>query len=416
MAPEILESSIGALQSNPCVVADQGVNETSPLHASEHGENYDGSTNKIRGPQPAPNKMRRRRGGKPVGLASSNICHRMDVRPWPEGFTSDERDDGWPRFMAFAFSPNGQLVALAPTTDLIRVWNILAGVRRCSFYCSNIISVKFSPNSQIIASISTYKEFNPSCTLPHRIQIWSLSSQMSVYTLENIDFSIKGLDFSWNSQLFAFINYDLDAIHIHNLVTNTKNVISSNRNVCIDNIIFSPGGQLVTSGKDDTTVRLWDPVTGVLYSVFEGNGNGVMTVAYSPDGDMMMIGFSDNSIQLREPVTKSVLHTFATDSFYIDTIAISPSGQFMAIVTPLKEIAICDLVIKTKRYKFLVRSSVPQPVAFSPNGQLMTLDAIGSAFQIWDFNEATMHRFTTVNGVNMDKKVPISSLTNVTRY
>lgn len=409
-------ASHGALQSNPCVVADQGVNETSPLHTSEHGENYDRGKNEFIRPQPALNKMRRQLGGKPVGVASSNTINHVDVRAWPEDFLSDEWDDVWPRSMPFAFSPNGQLVALAPTTDLIRVWNILTRVRRCSFYCSNIMTVNFSPNGELIASISSYKEFNPSCTPTRSIRIWSISSQTIVYKLENINFNIKGVEFSSNSQIIAFIDSCLDAVHIYNLVNKTTNVISSNRNLNINKVRFSPGGQLVTFGTENKTVRLWDPVTGALYSAFEGSGNGVRTVAFLPHGDQMMIAFSDNSIELRELVTKSVLYTFASGSNYIDAIAISPSGQFMAIASSSGHIEIWDLVMKTVRYRFPARTSVPQPMAFSPNGQLMTLAANNSALRIWDFNEATMHRFDIEGDLNIDMKVPISSRNYVTRY
>ncbi|KZP10778.1 hypothetical protein FIBSPDRAFT_200153 [Athelia psychrophila] len=50
-------------------------------------------------------------------------------------------------------------------------------------------------------------------------------------------------------------------------------------------VAFSPDGQCIGSGSDNTTIRIWDATTGALIAgPFKGHTSGVMSVVFSPDG------------------------------------------------------------------------------------------------------------------------------------
>ncbi|KZP15984.1 hypothetical protein FIBSPDRAFT_794902 [Athelia psychrophila] len=52
-----------------------------------------------------------------------------------------------------------------------------------------------------------------------------------------------------------------------------------------ESVAFSPDGQCIVSGSDNTTIRIWDATTGALIAgPFEGHTSGVMSVVFSPDG------------------------------------------------------------------------------------------------------------------------------------
>jgi WD40 repeat protein len=67
----------------------------------------------------------------------------------------------------------------------------------------------------------------------------------------------------------------------------------------ITSIAFSPDGRtLVSGGKGDRAVRLWDTWTGKQLVCLEGHTGGVTTVAFSPDGRTVASGSNDTTMLL----------------------------------------------------------------------------------------------------------------------
>jgi WD40 repeat protein len=66
----------------------------------------------------------------------------------------------------------------------------------------------------------------------------------------------------------------------------------------INCIAITPNGQMLVSGSEDNTLKLWDLDTGECLATLEGHEAGVKSVAFSPDGKMLVSGSADNTIKL----------------------------------------------------------------------------------------------------------------------
>lgn len=63
-------------------------------------------------------------------------------------------------------------------------------------------------------------------------------------------------------------------------------------------VSFSPNNELLASGGDDNTIRLWNVKRGELKQTLEGHSNVVRSVGFSLNGELLASGSDDRSIVL----------------------------------------------------------------------------------------------------------------------
>ncbi|MEX2307121.1 MAG: protein kinase [Pirellulales bacterium] len=66
----------------------------------------------------------------------------------------------------------------------------------------------------------------------------------------------------------------------------------------VRSVAFSPNGQLVLTGSEDNTIRIWDVAAGKAVKTLRGHGSGVRACAFSPDGEWVLSGGDDQRARL----------------------------------------------------------------------------------------------------------------------
>ena len=63
-------------------------------------------------------------------------------------------------------------------------------------------------------------------------------------------------------------------------------------------VSFSPDGNLIASGSDDSTVKLWNAQDGSFVRMLDGHAAPVRSVTFSPDGKLIASGSDDATVRL----------------------------------------------------------------------------------------------------------------------
>jgi WD40 repeat protein len=95
-------------------------------------------------------------------------------------------------------------------------------------------------------------------------------------------------------------------------------------------VAFSGDGQMLASGSDDDTIKLWDTKTGAELHTLKGHSDQVTSVAFSSDGQMLASGSGDHTIKLWDAKTGAELQTLKGHTDQITSVAFSDDGQMLA--------------------------------------------------------------------------------------
>ncbi|MGH3900563.1 MAG: pentapeptide repeat-containing protein, partial [Pseudonocardiaceae bacterium] len=90
------------------------------------------------------------------------------------------------------------------------------------------------------------------------------------------------------------------------------------------------GGDILATGHDDGTVRLWDPGTGAALRTLEGHTGGVRALAADPNSGWLASAGADGVVRLWDPGTGAALRTLEAHPSMVWALAVDPHGGWLA--------------------------------------------------------------------------------------
>lgn len=149
------------------------------------------------------------------------------------------------------------------------------------------------------------------------------------FTFPTDDAFIYGICFTANGGALGIA--DQNAIKVYE--TNSRNLLQEFKNGHNDRILaidISRDSTLLVSGGKDSTIVLWDLITGKIKKTLKYQQGVITTVKISPDAKYILSGGSDKKICLFDIEADHLVKEFNEHSKDITTVTFSPDGKLIA--------------------------------------------------------------------------------------
>ncbi|MEG4810953.1 AAA-like domain-containing protein [Microcoleus sp. F8-D3] len=201
------------------------------------------------------------------------------------------------------FSPDGKMVASSSSDRTIKLWRV-DGTEIATFrgHAAGTWGVAFSPDGSTLASTSgdkTVKLWRLASVLNGKRELDSRSEVTSedslIKTLQGHNSTVIGVAFSPNGELIASVSEDRtaklwsrDGKLLHTLKGHDSGIWS---------VAFSPDSQTIATGSNDGIIKLWKS-NGTLLTNLIGHSGGVKGLAFAPDGKTLASAAEDKTVIL----------------------------------------------------------------------------------------------------------------------
>ncbi|RYP47143.1 hypothetical protein DL768_006753 [Monosporascus sp. mg162] len=154
---------------------------------------------------------------------------------------------------------------------------------------------------------------------------WSQCQQ----TLEGHSSYVTSVAFSADSQLVASGSDDY-TVRIWSAATGECQQTLKGHSGSVNSVTFSADLQYVASRSYDDTVRIWSAATGECQQTLKGHSDCIYSVAFSADSQLVASGSYNNTVRIWSAATGECQQTLKGHSDSVNSVAFSADSQFVA--------------------------------------------------------------------------------------
>jgi WD40 repeat protein len=270
------------------------------------------------------------------------------------------------------FSPDGQTIASASDDQTLNLWRRDGKLlQTLKGHQSTVKDVTFSPDGKKIATAS----------FDGTIKLWRTSDGALIKTINAHNFEVFSVSWSADGQIIASGSADT-TIKIWRVSDGQLLKTLSGHSADVNSVSFSPQGNTIASGSVDKTIKIWRISDGQLLKTLTGHTDEVTSVAFSPQGNTIASGSVDKTIKIWNS-DGTLQQTIVGHSAQVNYVTFSPDGLTLASASKDNTINLWNPKDGTLLQTFLGHSIAVYGVSFSPDSQTLASAGADQTVRLW---------------------------------
>lgn len=275
---------------------------------------------------------------------------------------------------SIALNPDGVTLASGGDSGQVHLWNLNSYQRFqiLTEHRDRIQCVVFSPDGQWLATSSD----------DQIIKLWQAPFEQSSKTLHLENAHARGLCFSPDNQYLASTGTDAQ-VYLWSLTEPEHQTLRGHQH-WTHGIAFNSTGTLLASSSFDTTIKLWNPITGDCLQTWNAQCGVMGQLRFSPDDCYLASSSFDGTalVKVWDVMTGECLQTFAGHQAPVVTISFSPDGQLLASGSEDGTLRLWE--VQTGACLMIFEGHLGPVVSLQFNGQTLISGSTDETIRLWD--------------------------------
>ena len=260
------------------------------------------------------------------------------IRMW------DAKDDKIPprifkghtsNILSVSYAPDGTRLASVSTDGTIRIWDVESGQ----------IETNSNSDSRLTATaVSVGGKYFFTGSDNGAVIVWSAGAgEVLNGPFEGHSDWVTSLSFSPDPNEYRFASKSVDnTIRMWKL--DGESIICLGHTATVNSLCFSPPeGHRLTSGSNDGTIRVWDPLNGLqTLSSLLRHSSPINSICYTSDGSRIVSASLDSTIRIWNSSNGDLIFTLEGDSHWVNPVACSKYGTLIVSGDDIGTIRVWD--------------------------------------------------------------------------
>jgi WD40 repeat protein len=155
----------------------------------------------------------------------------------------------------------------------------------------------------------------------------------------------------------------------------------------------SADGRIIVSASDDTTLKVWDGLSGAELFTLSGHTGSVRSCAVTANGEMIVSGSLDNTLKMWDGRTGAQRLTLSGHENWVRACAVSADGTTIVSASDDHTLRVWDGRTGAQRFTLRSHNEIVSDCAVTADGKTIVSVSFDHTLKVWDGQTGT-ERFT----------------------